>query len=73
MLPLSVPAITTVAVLQFIQIWDDLLIGLLFLNDPQVRTITVGLAVIQTGRASSTSRPSWPARCSPPCRRSSST
>ena len=50
MLPLSIPAITTVAVLQFIQIWDDLLIGLLFLNDPQVRTITVGLAVIQTGR-----------------------
>src|SRR5664279_4482756 len=50
MLPLSIPAITTVAVLQFIQVWDDLLIGLLFLNDPQVRTITVGLAVIQTGR-----------------------
>ena len=50
MLPLSVPAITTVAVLQFIQIWDDLLVGLLFLNGPQVRTITVGLAVIQTGR-----------------------
>ncbi len=50
MLPLSIPAVTTVAVLQFIQIWDDLLIGLLFLNDPQVRTITVGLAVIQTGR-----------------------
>jgi multiple sugar transport system permease protein/raffinose/stachyose/melibiose transport system permease protein len=50
MLPLSIPAITTVAVLQFIQVWDDLLVGLLFLNDPQVRTITVGLAVIQTGR-----------------------
>jgi ABC-type glycerol-3-phosphate transport system permease component len=50
MLPLSIPAITTVAVLQFIQIWDDLLVGLLFLNQPQVRTITVGLAVIQTGR-----------------------
>jgi multiple sugar transport system permease protein/raffinose/stachyose/melibiose transport system permease protein len=50
MLPLSIPAITTVAVLQFIQIWDDLLVGLLFLNEPNVRTITVGLAVIQTGR-----------------------
>ncbi len=49
MLPLSVPAITTVAVLQFIQVWDDLLIGLLFLK-PEVRTITVGLAVLQTGR-----------------------
>lgn len=49
MLPLSIPAITTVAVLQFIQVWDDLLVGLLFLK-PEVRTITVGLAVLQTGR-----------------------
>lgn len=50
MLPLSVPAITTVAVLQVIQIWDDLLVGLLFLQTPDVRTITVGLAVLQNGR-----------------------
>jgi multiple sugar transport system permease protein/raffinose/stachyose/melibiose transport system permease protein len=50
MLPLSIPAITTVAVLQVIQIWDDLLVGLLFLQTPAVRTITVGLAVLQNGR-----------------------
>ena len=50
MLPLSVPAIVTVAVLQFIQIWDDLLVGLLFLQTPAVRTITVGLATLQNGR-----------------------
>jgi multiple sugar transport system permease protein/raffinose/stachyose/melibiose transport system permease protein len=50
MLPLSVPAITTVAVLQVIQIWDDLLVGLLFLQTPAVRTITMGLAVLQNGR-----------------------
>jgi ABC-type glycerol-3-phosphate transport system permease component len=50
MLPLAIPAITTVAVLQVIQIWDDLLVGLLFLNDPTVRTITVGLAALQNGR-----------------------
>ncbi len=50
MLPLSIPAITTVAVLQFIQIWDDLLVGLLFLQTPAVRTITVGLATLQNGR-----------------------
>ncbi len=30
-LPLSLPAIATVTVLQFIQIWDDLLVGYLFL------------------------------------------
>ena len=46
MLPLAVPAIATVAVLQFIQIWNDLLVGLLFLQTPAHRTITVGLATI---------------------------
>ena len=44
--PIAVPAIATVTVLQFIQIWDDLLVGLLFLQTPDVRPITVGLATI---------------------------
>jgi ABC-type glycerol-3-phosphate transport system permease component len=48
MLPLASPAIVTIVVLQFIQIWDDLLIGLLFLQTPDVRTITVGLATLQS-------------------------
>lgn len=52
-LPLSTPAIATVAVLQFIQIWDDLLVGLLFLQNPQQRTITVGLAALSAGRTTS--------------------
>lgn len=46
MLPLALPAVVTIVVLQFIQIWDDLLIGLLFLQTPDVRPITVGLATI---------------------------
>ena len=46
MLPLAVPAIVTIVVLQFIQIWDDLLVGLLFLQTPELRPITVGLATI---------------------------
>ncbi len=50
MLPLAVPALVTIAVLQFIQAWDDLLIGLLFLQTPEVRTITVGLATLQSPR-----------------------
>ncbi len=49
-LPLSAPALLAVGVLQFIQIWDDLLVALIFLQDPSVRTITVGLAVLQSGR-----------------------
>jgi ABC-type glycerol-3-phosphate transport system permease component len=48
-LPLSLPAIATVTVLQFIQIWDDLLVGLFFLPTNQ-RTITAGLATLSTGR-----------------------
>jgi multiple sugar transport system permease protein/raffinose/stachyose/melibiose transport system permease protein len=50
MLPMGVPALVTVGVLQVIQIWDDLLIGLLFLQSPGVRTITVGLATLQSSR-----------------------
>jgi ABC-type glycerol-3-phosphate transport system permease component len=49
-LPLSVPAIVTVTVLQFIQVWDDLLVGLLFLQNPDERTITVGLGILSAGR-----------------------
>ncbi len=49
-LPLAVPAIVTITVLQFIQIWDDLLIGLLFLQNPDQRTITVGLGALSAGR-----------------------
>src|ERR1700678_4212018 len=51
-IPLSLPAIATVTVLQFIQIWDDLLVGLLFLP-PGQRTITVGLATLSAGRTTS--------------------
>ena len=51
-IPLSLPAIATVTVLQFIQIWDDLLVGLFFLPTSQ-RTITAGLATPSTGRTTS--------------------
>lgn len=50
MLPMAVPAIVTIAVLQFIQVWDDLLVALLFLQTPAVRTITVGLATLDASR-----------------------
>ena len=45
------PALATVTVLQFIQIWDDLLVALLLLQEPANRTITVGLGVLSSGRA----------------------
>ena len=49
-LPMAVPALITVVVLQFIQIWDDLLVGLLFLQNEGTRTITVGLGALSSGR-----------------------
>lgn len=49
-LPMSIPALATISVLQFIQIWDDLLVGLLFLQNPEQRTITVGLGALAAGR-----------------------
>lgn len=52
-LPLALPAIATVTVLQFVQIWDDLLVGLLFVQNPAERPITVGLAVLASGRTTS--------------------
>ena len=52
-LPMAKPALATVAVLQFIQIWDDLLVGLLFIQNTSERPITVGLAVLAAGRTTS--------------------
>ena len=51
--PLARPAMFTVAVLQFIQIWNDLLVGLLFLENTDDRTVTVGLALLSSGRVAS--------------------
>lgn len=51
--PMALPAIAAITVLQFIQIWDDLLIGLLFLQTPDHRTITTGLGVLSAGRVTS--------------------
>ncbi len=48
--PLARPAFATVIVLQFIPIWNDLLIGLLFLQEPNIRTFTVGLGVLASSR-----------------------
>ena len=49
-LPMARPALATVVVLQFIPIWNDLLIGLLFLQEPNIRTFTVGLGVLTSSR-----------------------
>lgn len=44
---LAMPALMTVGVLCFLGTWNDLLVGLLFLPDPEMRTISVGIAALQ--------------------------
>jgi multiple sugar transport system permease protein len=44
---LATPALMTVGVLCFLGTWNDLLVGLLFLPDPEMRTISVGIAALQ--------------------------
>lgn len=47
MVRLAAPALVTVGVLCFLTTWNDLLIGLLFLPDPDMRTMSVGVAALQ--------------------------
>ncbi len=47
MVRLATPALMTVGVLSFLGTWNDLLVGLLFLPDPDMRTISVGVAALQ--------------------------
>jgi len=53
MMPLALPAITTVSVLCFLGSWNDLLVGLLWLPDTATRTISVGVATLQGVRSQS--------------------
>ncbi|MDZ7799320.1 MAG: carbohydrate ABC transporter permease [Trueperaceae bacterium] len=53
MLPLSVPAATTLGILTFLYAWNDYLWPLISANQPEMFTITVGLASLQTNFAQS--------------------
>jgi len=48
MLPLSKPALTTVAVFSFIAHWNDFLGPLIYLNSPRMYTLAVGLSFFQS-------------------------
>jgi raffinose/stachyose/melibiose transport system permease protein len=49
-LPLSKPALATVAVLTFLDVWNEYLFGLVFLNNPAKFTLPLGLAAFETAR-----------------------
>jgi ABC-type glycerol-3-phosphate transport system permease component len=46
-LPLARPAVLTVATLTFLWLWNELLFGLVILQDPNKRTLMVGLSTLQ--------------------------
>ena len=48
--PLAAPAFATLVVLRFIPVWNDFLVGLLFLQEPVNRPFTVGLGVLASSQ-----------------------
>jgi len=42
--PLTLPGLATVVIFQFMMIWNDYFIPLIYLQRPEVRTVTLGLA-----------------------------
>ncbi len=53
MLPLSIPALSTLAILTFLYAWNDYLWPLVSASRPEMFTITLGLASLQTNFAQS--------------------
>jgi len=47
-LPLAVPALTVVALLQFVASWNDFLGPLIYLNDPNLYTLSLGMHYFRT-------------------------
>lgn len=47
-LPMSKPALATLAVIGFLEIWNDFLLPLVVMRSNEMRTITVGLATMST-------------------------
>lgn len=47
---LAGPAFATLVVLRFIPVWNDFLVGLLFLQQPATRPFTVGLGVLASSQ-----------------------
>jgi alpha-glucoside transport system permease protein len=47
-LPLSVPGIASLAIFQFLWVWNDLLVALIFLQSPSLQPMTVGVVNLLT-------------------------
>lgn len=51
-LPMSIPALSTVAIFNFLGAWNDVLFPLLFINDDKLKTVSLGLLNFQGERGS---------------------
>lgn len=49
MLPLSVPALSTVAILSFLRYWNEFVFALVFINDNSLKTLPLSLSVFSNG------------------------
>jgi raffinose/stachyose/melibiose transport system permease protein len=49
MLPLSLPAISTVAILGFLRFWNDFAFALVFISKPALKTVPLSLSIFATG------------------------
>lgn len=49
MLPLSVPALSTVAILGFLRFWNDFAFALVFISKPALKTVPLSLSAFATG------------------------
>lgn len=49
MLPVSLPALSTVAILGFLRFWNDFAFALVFINSPGLKTLPLSLSVFATG------------------------
>jgi alpha-glucoside transport system permease protein len=47
-MPLSVPAIASYIIFQFLWVWNDLLMSLVYLQDPLLQPLTVGISSMLT-------------------------
>ncbi|MNH96288.1 Trehalose transport system permease protein SugB [compost metagenome] len=49
MLPLSLPALSTVAILGFLRFWNDFAFALIFISKPALKTVPLSLSVFRDG------------------------
>lgn len=58
-MPLCKPALTTVAIFNFLACWNDFFSPLIYLDDPKKFPLSLGLQAFQSRFASQVSRPMW--------------